>query len=152
MLIIDSHLDLAWNALQWNRDLRQPVDKIRALENELTEPGRGQGTVSLPEMRKGRVALCFGTLFARSTGAPQPNVDYASPQQAYGIAQGQLGYYNALGAAGEIRLIRDSAELEHHMGQWQTWEDHVESDQPPIGMVISMESADPILSPNQLQE
>jgi len=36
----------------------------------LSGPGRGQGTVALPEMRKGRVALCSATLLARSTVAP----------------------------------------------------------------------------------
>ena len=30
MLIFDAHLDLAWNALDWNRDLRLPVADIRA--------------------------------------------------------------------------------------------------------------------------
>jgi membrane dipeptidase len=29
MFIIDAHLDLAMNAMEWNRDLRQPVDGIR---------------------------------------------------------------------------------------------------------------------------
>ena len=28
-LIFDAHLDLAWNALDWNRDLRLPVAEIR---------------------------------------------------------------------------------------------------------------------------
>src|SRR5262245_58090840 len=105
MLIIDAHLDLAWNALQWNRDLQQSVDKIRAGESQLTEPGRGQNTVALPEMRKGRMALCFATLLARSTGRLTLNLDYASPLQAYAVVQGQLDYYRALHEAGEIRII-----------------------------------------------
>ena len=29
MLIFDAHLDLAMNALEWNRDLRRPIDQIR---------------------------------------------------------------------------------------------------------------------------
>jgi len=28
ILIIDSHLDLAWNALQWNRDLTGPLEQL----------------------------------------------------------------------------------------------------------------------------
>jgi membrane dipeptidase len=31
MLIVDAHLDLAWNALQWNRDLQSSVHTIRAI-------------------------------------------------------------------------------------------------------------------------
>ncbi len=149
MLIVDAHLDLAWNALQWNRNLQQSVEHIRAAENHILEPGRGQGTVSLPEMRKGRVALCFATLLARSTGTPQPHLDYTSPSQAYGVAQGQLAYYKALAKNGEVRLINGYAKLESHIGQWQTWEMDTASTQPPIGLVISMESDDSILSPDQ---
>src|SRR5687768_6029281 len=100
MLIIDSHLDLAWNALQWNRDLQRPLSAIREQEKDIPGPGRGQGTVSLTELRKGRVALCFATLLARSTGRPKPHIDYASPAQAYGVAQGPLAYYRGLANAG----------------------------------------------------
>jgi len=46
--------------------------------------------------------------------------------------------------------IHDSAELAGHMAGWKLWEDGPESDQPPIGLIISMESADSILSPGQL--
>src|ERR1700733_11631514 len=31
-LIFDAHLDLAWNALDWNRDLLLPVEVIRSRE------------------------------------------------------------------------------------------------------------------------
>ena len=150
MLIIDAHLDLAWNALQWNRDLQQSVYNIRIQEQQLTEPGRGQNTVALPELRKGRVALCFATVLARSTGQPSPNVDYSSPLQAYAVVQGQLKYYSALQEAGEIRLIRNLSDLDEHISAWQAWERKPLPPQPALGLVISMESADPILKPNQL--
>jgi len=150
MLIVDAHLDLAWNALQWNRDLQQSAYTIRTRESELTVPGRGQGTVALPEMRKGRVALCFTTLLARSTGHAVANLDYSSPLQAYAAAQGQLGYYRALHGAGEIRLINGLSELDEHITAWQTWEKDPLRPTPQTGLVISMESADPILKPSQL--
>ena len=150
MLIVDSHLDLAWNALQWNRNLQHSVYTIRAQENGLTEPGRGQGTVALPEMRQGRVVLCFATLLARSTGQAVTNLDYASPSQAFAVAQGQLAYYGALQDAGEIRLIHDRSELDDHIAEWQAWEADMSSPQPRLGLVVSMESADPILKPDQL--
>jgi membrane dipeptidase len=148
MLIIDSHLDLAWNALQWNRDLQQPLSVIREQEKDI--PGRGQGTVSFSELRAGRVALCFGTLLARSTGLPKSHIDYGSPAQAYGIAQGQLAYYRGLANTGEVRIILEISELEKHFAEWQTWESDTALNQPPPGIIISMESADPILSPEQL--
>ena len=150
MLIIDAHLDLAWNALQWNRNIQHSVYTIRTGESSLSGPGRGQGTVALPEMRRGRVALCFATLLARSTGRAIQNVDYSSPHQAYAVAQGQLAYYHALDEAGEIRLITNREDLDSHISAWQAWEAQTDLVQPRLGVVISMESADPILVPEQL--
>lgn len=150
MLIIDAHLDLAWNALQWNRNIQHSVYTIRTGESNLSGPGRGQGTVALPEMRKGRVALCFATLLARSTGRTIQNLDYSSPYQAYAAAQGQLAYYQALEEAGEIRLITNREALDQHISAWQEWETQTDLAQPRLGLVISMESADPILVPEQL--
>jgi membrane dipeptidase len=37
MFIVDAHLDLSMNALEWNRDLRQPVEAIRARARHLTD-------------------------------------------------------------------------------------------------------------------
>jgi membrane dipeptidase len=150
MLIIDAHLDLAWNALQWNRNIQHSVYTIRTGEKSVTGTGRGQGTVALPEMRRGRVALCFGTLLARSTGRTIQNLDYSSPYQAYAAAQGQLAYYRALHEAGEVRLIMNRADLDDHLSTWLHWETDVSHPQPKIGLMISMESADPILVPEQL--
>jgi membrane dipeptidase len=150
MLIIDAHLDLAWNALQWNRNIQYSVYTIRTGESNLYGAGRGQGTVALPEMRKGRVALSFATLLARSTGRTLQNLDYSSPYQAYATAQGQLAYYRALNEAGEIRLITNRQELDDHMDDWFQWETDTAFAQPTLGLVVSMESADPILRPEQL--
>jgi membrane dipeptidase len=70
--------------------------------------------------------------------------------QAYGIAQGQLAYYRGLEHAGELRIITKHAELESHFSEWQTWENDTNAKQPPLGIIISMESADPSLSSAQL--
>jgi membrane dipeptidase len=150
MIIIDAHLDLAWNALQWNRDLLQPIHILRADEANLSGAGRGQNTVTFSEMRAGRVALCCATLIARSTGHAEPYIDYSSVAQAYGVAQGQLAYYRALAEINQIRLITNLDELNRHIAEWQQWEANTESAQPPLGLIVSMESADPILEPDQL--
>ena len=48
MLIFDAHLDLAMNALEWNRDLTRPVEEIRARERgAVDKPDRERGTVSI---------------------------------------------------------------------------------------------------------
>lgn len=150
MLIVDGHLDLAWNALQWNRDLKLSVYTLRTQENNISGAGRGQGTVALPEMRKGHVGLCFATLLARSTGQIESNLDYSSAEQAYAAAQGQLAYYRALNEMNEVRIIKNINDLNSHIDEWQEWESNPQSIQPPVGLIVSMESADPILKPGQL--
>ena len=154
MLVIDSHLDLAWNAIQWNRNLLLSAYTLRTREQSLTEKGRAQNTVCLPEMRRGRVALCFATVLARSTGIVTHHVDYASPTQTYAAGQSHVAYYRALEREGHIRIIARLDALDSHLAEWQAWDaaHPAESeDTPPLGFVISMESADPILSPDQLE-
>src|ERR1041384_6855305 len=67
MLIFDAHLDLAWNALDWNRDLRLPCEKIRQIEKDAgyTDKGRGCNTVTFPDLRRGKVCMVIATLLPR---------------------------------------------------------------------------------------
>ena len=160
MIIIDAHLDLSMNALQWNRDLLQSVYTIRVQESRMSEKGRGQGTVAFPEMRQCRMALSIVTLIARATGHVVHNIDYSSTAQATGMAQGQLAYYRALERQGHIRMLAELPAMQAHMDEWITWDNvHREDAQrnelaeaPPLGFVLSMEGADPILQPDQLEE
>ena len=145
MLIIDGHLDLAMNALLWNRDIRAPVAETRALEAGMAQKGRAAGTVALPELRAGRVALTLATVIARAQ-QPGSNVSgYRSQQIAYAHAQGQLAYYRQLERDGELRLIADRAALADHFAAWEAQETP-----PPLGVVVSMEGADPIVEPEQV--
>lgn len=153
MLVFDAHLDLAWNALQWNRNLLLSAYTIRTLEPGIPEKARAQNTVALPEMRAGRVFLCFATLLSRSTGVAVPHIDYLSAAQAFGTARGQLAYYRALARQGHIRLITDIDALDQHVSEWQAWEQAGDVTETPLpGFVISMESADPILQPEELED
>ena len=151
MLIFDAHLDLAWNALDWNRDLRLPVADIRRRERDLGMAGKGRcvGTVSFPELRRGGVGLFIATLLARLL-RPEltPQIQrYESMEAAYAAAHGQLAYYRALEAAGHLRWIKDAATLRRHVAAWR---DSGEGE--PLGFILSMEGADPVLSPGQVQE
>jgi len=154
MLIIDAHLDLAWTALQWNRNLLESAYTIRATEVGVPGKGRAQNTVSLPDMRRGRVAVSFVTMLARSTGHKVEYLDYGSQAQAYGVAKGQLAYYRALEMDGLVRILVDGSSLRAHISEWETWEakgaDPLAT--PPLGFVFSMESADPIRDPAQLED
>ena len=66
MLLFDGHLDLAMNAMEWNRDLRQSLGELRRREQGQTDkPDRGNNVVSFPEMRRGHIGLCVATQMAR---------------------------------------------------------------------------------------
>ena len=149
MLIFDAHLDLSMNALEWNRDLTRPLDEIRQREQGKTDkPDRGRGTVSLGEMRDGNIGLCVATLIARYVKPSNKLPGFHSPEIAWAQTQGQLSWYRAMEAAGQMAPIRDRAELDRHL---KLWENNPRPD-APIGYVLSLEGADSILSPAHLQQ
>ena len=57
MLCIDGHLDLAYNGLFYNRDLKKTVAEVRAWEADMGGKGRGRNTVCLPDMRRGEIGV-----------------------------------------------------------------------------------------------
>jgi membrane dipeptidase len=149
MLLFDAHLDLAWNAIDWNRDLLKPVADIRADEKGLTAKARGRNTVSFPEMRRGRVGICIATLLARLLRETMPPIQrFRSMTMAYAAAHGQLAYYRSLVEQGTLCWIRNRSELESHVQRWLS----PVADSGPIGFILSMEGADPVLTPDQIHE
>src|ERR1700735_5553706 len=100
MLIFDAHLDLAWNALDWNRDLCRTVADMRQREREqhMSCKGRGESTVSFPELRRGGVGIFIATLLARLLRPSLiPAIQrYEVMEGAYAAAHGQLAYYRIL--------------------------------------------------------
>jgi membrane dipeptidase len=145
MLLIDSHLDLSLNAVNWNRDLTQSTDEIRRSEQGMTQQGRGNNTVALPEMRKGEVAICIATLLAHANPKGNSNIDFKNQEIACAMAQGQLTYYKILETEGHLRQLTRWSEVDAHLRQWKA-----ASQRCPVGYILSMEGADPILSPAQV--
>ena len=171
-LIFDAHLDLAMNAIEWNRDLTQPVAELRRREQgKCDKPDRGRGTVSLPEMRRGGVGLCVATLLARvEHNAWSPVFGWRSPAQAWAMTQGQRAWYRAMEEVGEMVPIRNLAELETHLSRWDALAvsassppgsnalrpdqegaaGEAERSRSPVGYILSLEGADSLLSPQHL--
>ncbi len=152
-LLIDTHLDLAWNALSWGRDLRQPLDEINRYEQGMTDDdARGHATTCLPELRRAGVAICLATIQARTKpevrpaeGFPRQSLDYRSAEITYAVGQGQLAYYRLLEEQGEIRMLHTADDLDRHWAEWQT----DDRSGLPVGIILAMEGADPIVSPRQ---
>ena len=163
ILIIDGHLDMAFNALYKRRDLRQPIHILREREDAMRtgvsqHPDsleRREGpwvekpatvTVSLPEMRKGRVGIMLTTIMAR-VQAPDGNTHNSVRTQAVAHARGRshLHYYQALEREGEIFWIKSKSDLDRSVSAWED-----PSDDTPVGLILTMESADPILGPDNV--
>lgn len=152
--LIDAHLDLAWNALYFNRDLLASVADVRRSEQGMKdELARGRNTLTLPELRRAHVPVCIATLMARS-GPDQPvrkgfkrtDLDYTNQFIAYGHAQGQLAYYRLLEERGHLRIIATRTQLATHFAAWKK-----APAKTPLGIILGMEGADPIVSPDQVQ-
>lgn len=152
-LIIDSHLDLAWNALSWKRNLLLPLDEMNRVDaNTDDRAGRGCATISWPEMKKGSVAVCLGTLMGRVPYGEQQifgtDLDFPTHEGVYGFASGQLGYYRVLNETGVITLIETATQLNAHIDRWYSAESTAEL---PIGVIVAMEGSDAIISPKQVE-
>ncbi len=148
--ILDAHLDLAMNALEWNRDLTRPLAEIRAREaGRADKPDRGRGTVSFAEMRRGRVGICVATQIARYVPPDNPLPGWHSPEQAWAQTQGQLAWYRAMEARGELEPITSAAALRRAVGRWSGSEP---ADNAPIGYILALEGADSIRSVRHLEE
>jgi len=154
-LIFDSHLDLGWCGAHFGRDLTAEVEDIRAAEQGMTdEKSRGRNVLSLPELRRASVAVCVATLLSRSGpelprspgGYKRTDLDYPSPSAAYTGAHAQLAWYRLMEEQGHLRMLRTATDLRRH------WADYSRSPQTaPLGYILSMEGADPVLAPSQLQ-
>lgn len=124
----DAHIDLAYLAVS-GRELRQPV-RIAA-----------QGCVSLPELRAGGVDLVFATVYTEPAGkANGATWQYPSSDDldaAEGVGMRQLAIYEQLEAEGEITIVRTRHDLDCNA--------------PLPRVVLLMEGADPIRSPEHLR-
>ena len=144
--IIDIHLDLSMNAIEWNRDLTQSVLQINAQEKNLIDkPDRGKATVSLQAMREGNIGFCVATQIARYVKSNNPLPGWNSPTQAWAQTQGQLAWYRAMEKAGEMIQIIDKKGLQNHLDLWSSSEPN-----KPIGYLLNLEGADSIVTLDHL--
>lgn len=171
MWIFDAHLDLALNGVDWNRDLRQSVDDIRAQETALamSEKGRRNNTLSFPELRASKVPVCLTTLLARQEQPIDHSFGWTSPHTCYAMAHAHLAYYRAMERDGYLKMLRTKRDLVSHWEHYTKSEStsslstsshsssslsvHTSASRPlgqsqaPLGFILTMEGADPILTP-----
>lgn len=149
MFTIDAHLDLAMNAMEWNRDLRRPIHEIREREKGMKDkPDRGNNVVSFEELRKGDIGLVVATQIARYVAPDNPLPGWHSPEQAWAQTQAQLVWYKAMEDAGELTPISNLDALEKHLLSWK----NNTSPKKAIGYILSLEGADSLVTVVHLEK
>ena len=107
-LIIDLHLDLAWDALFWNRNLTLTAHQVR--QQEAGEPPQvasdynvGLCTVTFPEMRRGSVGIMLSTIMSRIDERRGTMRDgMRTQEQAIAMGRGHLAYYQVMARNGAM--------------------------------------------------
>ncbi len=152
--LIDAHEDIAYN---WLEHGRYPGDS--ALSSRESESSRkipatvGSRTTGLPEWIAGRVAIVLATLFVLPERFAQrewksSSQRYSNIDEAHDRASHQLDKYRELAnREAQISLVTNRDELEQVVSTWTSHETT-----PTVGLVISMEGADPIRKPAEIED
>jgi membrane dipeptidase len=149
LFTVDAHLDLAMNAMEWNRDYTKSIQQIREREKKQKDkPDRGNGVVNFEELRKGNIGLVIATQIARYVAPDNPLPGWHSPHQAWAQTQAQLAWYKAMEEEGELRPVRNLRELDAHLQEWNT----DGTLKKTIGYVLSLEGADSIVDLKYLEK
>jgi membrane dipeptidase len=154
LILVDGHLDLAFNWVCFGRDPRRSALEHREREGDLAkERWRGRCMTGRAEMRQGRVAVVFPTIFLvpRKLGyAPgdSSQVLYDDAKEAHRFGKVQLDRYRELhdDPGSGFRMVGNRADLKEVLAGW---DGDASGD---IGMVPLLEGADPLRDPEELAE
>jgi membrane dipeptidase len=152
MLIIDGDYPMAFGALELNRDLTLPVRDIRrAIPDRYAQDAYpdSETMASLPELRRAKVAAALVKVVGRIQRPGGPLWGYRGAEAAYANAQAALAYYRILEARGHARILTTRPQLVDHMRTWSEATDHSNL---PLGFILGMEGADPILWPEHVHD
>ena len=156
MLIFDGDYP-ACVAVRLNADLTQPIQAVRAAPpaGMASEDPRYQSNLmaSVPEQRRAGVAAFIGKLNARVHRPGAQLWGHRSGELAYAEAWGQLSFYRIMARRGYYRILATAAELADHMERWEEAERAGAGfDGLPVGVIIGLEGADPVLDTESLEE
>ena len=149
--IVDAHQDLAWNMLTFGRDYCRSAHETRRLEADKIAPKKnGHTLLGWPEYKEGYVAVIFSTLFAAPGRRKRGSWDtqcYYSQQQAHRQYREQADAYQRLGEEHpqKFHLIYNQSDLAFVLKAWRE-----EPDSAPVGLVLLLEGADGVESPEEL--
>ncbi|MBT3314385.1 MAG: peptidase M19 [Anaerolineae bacterium] len=154
-IIVDAHEDLAHNIQSFGRDYTRSVAETRRLENgSSTVEHTGETLFGYPEYQQGKIALIFATLFApprRYQHDDWAKYSYKNADEAHRLYRSQIDIYRRLVEEhpDKFEIIRNTLDLNLLLSKWQ---DAEEKHPHPTGMVLLMEGAEGIRSPEELEE
>ena len=125
-VIVDAHLDIAWNAISAGRAF-------------LVEPAPGY-VISRSSLQRGGVGLVFATLYtapARARRSMRTRFVYENAHEANIMATASVNFYRSC----DLHLIGSRSELDAYVRGWRRGR---------LAAVLLMEGADPIETPAQL--
>jgi membrane dipeptidase len=89
----------------------------------------------------------LATVLARCNPRGRSSIDFRTQEIASAMAQGQLAYYRLLERRGICRMLLDWPALKESFSEWNNGHEDA-----PFGFILSMEGADPIVSPDHAIE
>jgi membrane dipeptidase len=155
ILIADAHQDLAWNILTFGRDYTRTSAEIRAVEvGALAPTVNGDTLLGWDVYQKGNLALVFSTLFAapiRSKDGDWEVLCYTDDEEAYRLYRDQADTYHRLAEQhpDKFTLIQTKEDLRSLVANWGKASN---GNPAPVGLVILMEGADCVRTPDDLKE
>lgn len=160
-LIVDAHEDIAWNIQTFNRNYLRSVRTTRKLEAGGIAPrANGDTLLGWPEYQRGRVAVVFATLFAAPIRRREGTWDivcYTNEQQAAYLYRQQRDIYSKLVEEypDHFRLLTSRSQLDELLVLWNHPNPETgatESPEAPVGLVLTMEGAEGVRDPSELEE
>ena len=127
--------------------MTKSIEELRRSEQGMKDRKRGNNTVSFAELQKAEMVVCLATVLARCSQLKDPLLDYPSREIASAMGVGQLEYYRIMESRGYMRMLRDWPAVETHVAEWKK----TNGKGLPLGYILAMEGADPILEPSQVE-
>lgn len=147
MFIVDAHLDLAYNALEYGRDLRLTVQQVRERESGRVV-GDGPITTTLPSLLEAGVGLIVASIFVApyNKNRAHERVVYRNADEAHRWGMKQLDVYHRWADELDyVRLVTDKVALDEVVAS------HEADKSPLLGIVPMMEGAEPIRVPQEAE-
>ncbi len=143
-IFVDAHLDIGWNYRASQRHFTEDLQVRRDRERGTSVFAmNGTSTVTLQSALDGNIGLIVGVIYVSPASAGFSGEEtYNTIQEAHEQALGQLDYYHALFEHERIHPVKTQADLQAVRASWET-------ETPLLGMMLSIEGADPIRTPDE---